>query len=137
MSSKLDYHYPIIKFYIEKGWDIPLSGECKLFVEVNNSKNLNELIELFNKGIGLFNFQYNSNSKENQRPLMNLLNLTSINNYVHSNIINHFKAKDQGKEGTCYAHVISAAICLSSAKVLGRPKLVFFKKRKNLLINML
>ena len=58
---------------------------------------------------------------------MNLLSLTSINNYVHSNIINQFKAKDQGKEGTCYAHSISSAICLSSAKVLGRPKLDFLK----------
>ena len=133
MSSKLDYQNPIIKFFIEKGWDIPVSGECKLFVEVNNSKNLNKFIELFNEGIGLFNFQYNSNSKENPRSLMNLLSLTSINNYVHSNIINQFKAKNQGNEGTCYAHAISAAICLSSAKVLGRPKLDFFEIKKKLI----
>ena len=129
MSSKLDYQHPIIKFFIEKGWNIPLSGECKLFIEINNSKNLNKFIDLFNEAIGLFNFQYNSNSKDNPRSLTNLLSLTSINNYVNSNIINKFEAKDQGQEGTCYAHAISAAICLSSAKVFERPKLDFFEIR--------
>ena len=55
MSSTLDYQHPIIKFFIEKGWHIPLSGECKLFIEVNNSKNLNKFIGLFNEAIGILN----------------------------------------------------------------------------------
>ena len=60
---------------------------------------------------------------------MNLLSLTSINDYVNSNVINKYKAKNQ-KGRTCYANAISASICLSSAKVLGRPELNFYEIRK-------
>ena len=133
MSSTLDYQHPIIQFFILKGWDIPLSGECKLFVEINNSKNLNKFIDLLNEAIGLFNFKTNSNIKENPRSLMNLLSSTSINNYVNSEVINKFEAKKQNK-GTCYANAISAAICISSAKIIGRPPLDFFHIRE-ILIN--
>ena len=132
MSSTLDYQHPIIKFFIQKGWDIPRSGGCKLFVEINNSKNLNEFIDLFNEAISMFNLKYNYNSKENPNSLMNLLSLTSINDYVNSNVINKFNAKEQ-IGGTCYANAISAGICLSSAKVIGRPKLDFFDIRQKII----
>lgn len=133
MSSILDYQHPIIQFFIQKGWDIPISGECRLFIEINNSKNLNKFIDLFNEAISLFNFKTNSNTKENPSSLMNLLSLTSINNYVNSEVINKFKAEKQYK-GTCYANAISAAICISSAKIIGRDKLDFFNIRE-ILIN--
>ena len=80
----------------------------------------------------MFNFKYNYNSKENPNSLMNLLSSTSINDYVNSNVINKFKAKEQIGE-TCYANAISAGICLSSAKVIGRPKLDFFEIRQKII----
>lgn len=34
---------------------MPISGECRLFIEINNSQNLNEFIDLFNEAIGELN----------------------------------------------------------------------------------
>ena len=42
ISNKLNYHNNIIRFFIKKNWNIPLNGTCKLFVEINNSNDLNQ-----------------------------------------------------------------------------------------------
>ena len=80
MSSILNYENPIIKFFIKKGWDIPISGECKLFVEINDSKNLNKFIELFNEAISEFNFINNNEVKTNPNSLISILGSTAIKN---------------------------------------------------------
>ena len=132
MSSTLTYDQPIIKFLIQKGWDIPVSGECKLFVEVNNSQNLNKFIDLINEAIGELNYKNNIENVQNPNSLINLLSSTNINNYVNSEVINKFDSKEQ--EGlTCYANAISAGICLASARVKGRPQLNFFDVKKKII----
>ena len=55
MSSSLTYEDPANKFLIQKGWDIPSSGECKLFIEINNSQNLYKFIDIMNEAIGELN----------------------------------------------------------------------------------
>ena len=124
MSSSLNYENPVIKFFIQKGWDVPTSGECKLFVEVNNSQNLNEFIDLINEAIGELNIRNNKENPTNPNSLINLLSSTSINYYINSGDINKFKVNRQ-TGGTCYANATSASICISSARVYGRPKLDF------------
>lgn len=126
MSSSLNYESPVIKFLIQKGWKIPISGECKLFVEVNNSQNLNKFIDLINEAIGELNIRNNKEDPKNPNSLINLLSSTFINDYVNSEDINKFKVNRQ-IGGTCYANAISASICISSARVYGRPKLLFSK----------
>ena len=123
MSSTLTYENPIIKFFIQKGWDIPLSGECKLFVEINDSQNLNKFINLFNEAIGEVNNRNYKEVPENKNSLINVLTSTSINDYVSSEI-NNFEPNLQ-KGGTCYANAIAATICLALSRVFGRPKLNF------------
>ena len=49
ISSSLDYHNNIIKFFINIHWNISKNGICKLFIEINNSKDLNQFIELLNQ----------------------------------------------------------------------------------------
>ena len=49
ISSELNYHNGIIQFFIKKNWNIPLNGVCKLFVEINNSEDLNQFINLVNE----------------------------------------------------------------------------------------
>ena len=51
ISSELNYHNGIIKFFINKNWNIPLNGICKLFVEINNSEDLNQFINLVNEAL--------------------------------------------------------------------------------------
>ena len=122
MSSTLNYENPVIKFLIQKGWNVPISGECKLFVEVNNSQNLNKFIDLINEAIGELNIRNNKENPKNPNSLINLLSSTFINDYINSEDINKFKVNRQTL-GTCYANAISASICISSARVWGRPKL--------------
>jgi len=124
MSSTLNYEHPVIKFLIQKGWNVPTSGECKLFVEVNNSQNLNKFIDLINEAIGELNIRNNKENPKNPNSLINLLSSTFINDYINSEDINKFKVNKQ-TGGTCYANAISASICISSARVWGRPKLDF------------
>ena len=132
MSSTLNYENPIIKFFIKKKWKLPISGECKLFVEINNSQNLDEFIDLMNEAIGELNFKNNAENNENPTSLMSLLASTSVNDYVNSNIINKIMAKNQGKQNTCYANALAITICLASARVYSRPKLNFFEVKDNI-----
>ena len=48
ISSKLNYHNNIIKFFVKNNWNIPLNWVCKLFIEINNSDDLNQFINLVN-----------------------------------------------------------------------------------------
>lgn len=133
MSSSLTYDHPIIKFLIQNGWDIPSSGECKLFIETNNSQGLINFIDEINKALGAINLMNNMENKKNPFSLIHLLASTEINNYVNSEKIDKFQSKAQSG-GTCYANAVAAGICLASSRVLGRPELSFFKIR-DILIN--
>ena len=133
MSSTLNYENPVIKFLIQKGWDIPASGECKLFIEINNSQNLNEFIDIMNEAISELNYKNNVENIDNPNSLMSLLASTSINYYVNSDI-NKNEAKDQGDKKTCYANSIAATIYLDSPRfIYGRE--LDFNIIKNKMIN--
>ena len=132
MSSTLTYEHQIIKFFINRGWNIPNSGECKLFIEINNSQNLNDFIDLMNEAIGELNYKNNAESIENPYSLANLLASTEVSYYVNSNI-NQNKAQNQGETKTCYANAVATTICLASARVWGRETLKFFDVREKLI----
>ena len=131
MSTTLTYEHPIIKFFIKKGWNIPISGECKLFVEISNSKNLGEFINLVNEAIGELNYKNNIEKIENPISLINLIASTKLDYYVNSNI-NETKAGDQGNKKTCYSNAMAATICLASARVYTRKPLEFLDVRNKL-----
>ena len=127
MSSNLNYENPIIKFFIKKGWDIPISGECRLFIEINNSQNLDKFIELMNEAISELNYK---NSKKIENSFMNLLASTIIDHNANLEI-NKFKAEDQKDLKTCYANAIATIICFASSRIYSKEKkkLEFIKIR--------
>lgn len=131
MSTSLNYEHPIIKFFIKKGWNIPISGECRLFVEISNSQNLDIFINLINEAIGELNYKNNSENIENPTSLINLISSTKLDYYVNSNI-NETKAGEQGDKKTCYANAMAATICLASARVYARKPLEFLDVRNKL-----
>ena len=118
ISSTLTYRDYIIKFFIQKGWDIPLSGECKLFVEINDSQNLHKFIDLMNEAISVLNETRNSEIPQNKNSLMNILNSTIINDYVASEI-DKFNALQQNTNN-CYAYAISVVLYFALKKIEAR-----------------
>ena len=133
MSSTLTYENPVIKFLIQKKWDIPSSGQCNLFVEINNTQNLNNFIDLMNEAVGELNNKYNKETAKNPNSLINLLSSTAVNDYVNSEVINKVEAKEQEGD-TCFANAIAIGIYLASARVIGRKNLDF-KTLRDTLIN--
>ena len=49
LSSEVDTDSVAFDYLRYKGWDIPLSGKCKLFIQMNNSDNMNDFLEFLNK----------------------------------------------------------------------------------------
>ena len=104
-----------------------MSGECKLFVEINNSQNLNKFIDLMNEAISELNDNNNTNNS-----LINIIN-TVKKEIIVSDQKNNFKYKNQITPETCYANAVAAGIFLASAKIIGRRKISFDKLRKKII----
>ena len=118
ISSKLDYHNSIIKYFIKNNWKIPSNGICKLFIEINNSQDLNQFIDLLNKSIE--SLEYN----EPKEKINAIIGNAFLDKIVEENYIKQFKAEDQRKniknQKVCFQYGISAAIYLASISVFGR-----------------
>ena len=112
ICSCIPYNDPIMNFFIQKGWELPSSGECKLFVEINDAQNLYKLVDLINEFTAELN---NSKTIKDPDSIIYKFGLTSTNYHVEKMITN-FEAKNQGKTKTCYANAISAAILLTFSK---------------------
>ena len=110
ISSQLDYHNSIINFFIKQNWNIPLNGVCNLFVEINNSKDLNQFIDLVNKAL-----DYNDPIDFINKIIGNSL----LDKIIDENYIKQFNSVSQ--EGArCWAWALSEVIYLASTRVFGR-----------------
>ena len=85
ISSKLNYHNNIIKFFIKKNWDIPLNGTCKLFIEINNSEDLNQFINLINESI---------DKNESVENVNKIIGDSLLENIIDKNYIGQFKSEE-------------------------------------------
>lgn len=110
ISSKIDYHNNILKFFIKNNWKVPPNGICNLFIEINNSKDLNLFIDLLNKSLE----KYNDPLDE----INTIIGDAFLDRLVYENY--KFDAKDQDKKPECWAYAISTSIYLSSIRVFGR-----------------
>ena len=113
VSSWLRYNHPLMNFFILNGWELPISGYCKLFMEVNSKQNLYKFVDIINNFCSELN---NHQSNLNQESVLNSITLATINSEVYYNIIKKFEAKDQGKTPTCYANAISASILITLSR---------------------
>ena len=126
ISSKLNYHNCIIKYFMKKGWEIPLNGVCNLFIRIDNSQNINELINMINESL-----DYHDPIKE----FNNIIGGILLNKIIGVNYIGQFKAENQGDMGWCWAYSISAAIYLASSRIIGR-KIESFQSILNKLLTL-
>ena len=120
ISSELDYHNGLIKFFIKKDWIIPLNGVCKLFVEINNSKDLNQFIQLVNEAL-----DYDEPIDYINKTIGDIL----LDKIIDENYIGQFNSENQ-IGGRCWAWALSAIIYLASSRVFGR-KIEKFKNIKD------
>ena len=109
ISTQLDYHNPIIKYFIKNNWEIPLNGKANLFVEINNSENLNEFIKMINEAL-----EYN----EPLEIINNIIADSLLDKIINENYNNQFISEDQGNSSWCWAYSISACIYLTTIEFL-------------------
>ena len=106
MSSSISSSNSIFTFLEEKGWKVPHSGKCKLFLRANNPKIIDEYLSLITMLI------------KGNDALFDLIGKIDFEKYINNNI-NSFIPKEQ-HGGTCYAHAISTVIHMALSRIYGR-----------------
>jgi len=125
MCSKIEYKNPIYKFFLSYGWSMPSSGECKLFIALNNSKNMEEFVSLINQALDFKDHPFNG--------LMDIITTSGIHSFVNSYSYD-FGARNQ-IFGTCWANACAACIHFAIKRILGRKIISFEDIRKHLIVN--
>ena len=125
MSSKIEYKNPLFKFFLSMGWEMPSSGECKLFISLNNRKTMEEFIYLINQALDFKEHPFSG--------LMDVITTTGIHSFVNSYSYD-YGAKNQ-IFGTCWANACAACIHFANKRILGRKNISFEDIRKHLLVN--
>ena len=125
ISSKLDYHNVIFKYFIKQDWNFPLNGVCNLFAEINNSKDLNNFVDTLNKSL----------EEEGIEKINKIIGDSLLDKIIDENYIKQFISEDQGNDPLCWLYSLSTVIYLASARVFGRKIEKFediMKKAQNL-----
>ena len=126
MCSNIAYKNPLFRFFLKLGWVMPQSGECKLFIALNNSKTLDKFVSLINQALNYKDLPSNG--------LMDIISTASIHSYVNSYSNENFQAKNQ-IFGTCWANACAACIHFANKRILGRKNISFEDIRKHLIVN--
>ena len=126
MCSNIEYKNPLFRFFLKRGWNMPQSGECKLFVSLNNSNTLNEFVSLINHALNYKDLPSNG--------LMDIISTSAIHSFVNSYSNENFGARNQ-IFGTCWANACAACIHFANKRILGRKNISFEDIRKHLIIN--
>ena len=125
MSSKIEYKNPLFKFFLTMGWEMPSSGECKLFISLNNQKTMEEFINLINQALDFKEHPFSG--------LMDVIATSGIHSFVNSYSYD-YGAKNQ-IFGTCWANACAACIHFANKRILGRKNISFEDIRKHILVN--
>lgn len=120
MSSMVQINFTVKSILESRGWIIPSTGMCKLFLHVNDPQLIKEFLAIITDII------------QNNDVLSNVLGTTIIQKYVNHNISN-FKTTDQGREKICWSHACATVIHMSIARITGRQLPSFISIRDHLL----
>ena len=107
MSSTMKNTHTPISYLIDAGWQLPASGESRLFVQANSMEVVNELCETVV-----------SHLLDGCDALVDVLAKVPLATYI-----NQYNAKFEAKEqdgGTCYANAIAATFHLAMHRIVGR-----------------
>jgi hypothetical protein len=107
MSSKVTTDSAAFDFLQRRRWTIPTEGKCRLFLKVNNPEVLNEFAEIA------------STLLSSNDALLQLIGQVDMRQYVNG-VIGGFQARNQGNEGTCYAHAVGTVVHMALSRIVGR-----------------
>ena len=108
MSSTMKNTHTPISYLVDAGWELPPSGECRLFVQANSLNIVNELCEIVV-----------SRMTEGCDALVDALGKVDLATYINQANAG-FIPRDQHGEATCYAHAIAATFHLAMHRIVGR-----------------
>jgi hypothetical protein len=49
LSTEVETDSIAFDYLRDKGWNVPTTGKCKLFIQINNTDNINDFLEFLNK----------------------------------------------------------------------------------------
>lgn len=119
MASTASYDSGSVQALRRRGWEIPASGQCKLFIQANNPVIIDEFTTA-SRSLGT-----------NSDALADMIGEISLDMYIQSTNSNT-KVTDQGPRAICWAHATASVFHLASLRVVGRKVPDFFSIRSHL-----
>ena len=107
MSSSMQNTHTPISYLVDAGWELPLSGESRLFLQANSLDVVNEFCEILV-----------SQMTKSCDAIVNLLHKVPLATYINQKNA-EFEPKEQ-EGGTCYANAIAAVFHLAMHRIVGR-----------------
>ena len=124
MSSSMQNTHTPISYLVDAGWELPPSGESRLFLQANSLDVVNEFCEILV-----------SQMTKSCDAIVNLLHKVPLATYINQKNA-EFEPKEQ-EGGTCYANAIAAVFHLAMHRIVGReggvPPDLFYKIRKRII----
>lgn len=108
MSSIMHNTDVPVSYLIDADWQLPSSGECRLFIQANSLDVVNEFCTIV----------VSQMTNRSCDALVHLLEKVPLATYINQNNAD-FKPKNQ-KGGTCYANAIATVIHLAMHHIVGR-----------------
>ena len=103
-----------------RGWKLPVSGQCKLFIQANNPMIIDEFTSA-SRQLGT-----------SSDALAEIIGQISLDEYIQKSN-EAAKVTDQGPRSICWAHATGSVIHLASHRVVGRKAKDFLDIRMELL----
>ena len=107
MSSIMKNTHTPLSYLVDAGWELPPSGESRLFVQANSMDVVNELCEIVV-----------SQLTKGCDALVDALEKLPLATYINQTNAGFIPKHQQGK--TCYAHAIAATFHLAMQRIVGR-----------------
>ena len=104
ISTEIETDSVAFDYLRDKGWTIPSSGKCRLFIQINNIDNLNDFIEFINKLL--------DGTEDVLGDILGLINLKELT----GKNINKFEVTNQ-IIGNCYLHATRNIIRMARARI--------------------
>jgi hypothetical protein len=120
MASTASYDSGPVQVLRRRGWKLPASGQCKLFVQANNPIIIDEFTTT-SRSLGT-----------SSDALADMVGEISLDVYIRKSN-DGAEVTDQGARAICWAHASASVIHLASHRVVGRKVEDFFDIRSHLL----
>ena len=107
MNSTMPNTHTPVSYLVDHGWELPPSGESRLFLQANSLQVVNKLCEIVV-----------SHMADSCDALVDLLEKVPLATYINQTNADFVPKEQDG--GTCYANAIAAVFHLAMHRIVGR-----------------